>query len=435
MVVEFRVRGTMMLSRVAGISIAVFAILALSQTPAAARYKLTALHLFCQERNCTDGAVPLAPLLRDRSGTLYGTTSRGGAFNDAGTVFAMIPNGTGYDYQVVYSFCQQVSCADGADPESAVITDVDGSLYGTTRQGGANGLGVLFKLTPNGGEWGYQALYSFCANAECKDGKYPQAALSYSGQGTGAPWDKSSPLFGTASQGGKYGNGVVFELNPTGAGFAYTSIYHPRTEEFPNTTQVDSAGNVLISAILGAKRGAGSLFQLANGTWKKSNVRVFCHKQQGIVCLDGFAPFGQLLRDAQGNLFGTTISGGAGNLGVAYELSAAGRYKVLFEFCPTQICTDTGANPQAGVVMDAAGHLFGTTGSGGTAMRGLAYELSHDSGRWQESVIYDFCSERRCRDGNDPIGEMLIDESGSLIGITEAGGLKDHGVVFALTPH
>jgi uncharacterized repeat protein (TIGR03803 family) len=420
--------------QVMGLGIASLAIAGWAQTSQAGSYKFQPLHVFCQEKNCIDGAAPLAPLLRDEAGTLYGTTSQGGASNNAGTVFAMTPNGEGYDHKVVYSFCQQPSCTDGADPESAVIADVDGSLYGATRQGGAAGLGVLYKLTRNGDSWTYQVLYSFCAETNCKDGKYPQAGLSYAGRDSGAPWDKASPLFGTTSQGGKHSNGTVFALAPDGSGFQYKVIYHLRTEEFAKETQVDPDGNLMVVAGLGAKGGAGSLFQLAKDTWKKTNIHVFCHEQQGFLCLDGFSPFGQVLRDAAGNLFGTTISGGHGNLGVAYEVPATGGYKLLHEFCPTQVCTGDGSNPQAGLVMDSGGHLFGTTGSGGPLLRGVAYELSHDSGTWQESIIYEFCSQHRCQDGNDPIGEMLIDSNGNLIGITELGGRKDHGVVFELKP-
>jgi uncharacterized repeat protein (TIGR03803 family) len=417
---------TFMIGLLAAIAVAAFA------QPAAAS-ALKPLHLFCQQANCADGANPLAPLLMDQGGALYGTTSQGGHFNNGGTIFQMVPNGKGYDYAVIHDFCQQTNCADGTDPESALIADVNGNLYGVARQGGANSMGVLFKLARNGDSWTYEVLHSFCAKPNCTDGTHPATALSYTGKAPGAPWDGVSPLFGTTSQGGSHGNGTVFALTPDGGGFRYQVIYRMKTEEYASAVLVDPQGNVIVAASLGAKHGAGSLFQLAKDTWKKTNVYTFCQRQQGTVCLDGFAPYGELMRDAQGNLFGATISGGVVNLGVVYEIRATGGYRELYQFCPTLVCDD-GANPQAGVVMDAQEHLFGTTGAGGPALRGNAFELSHDTGKWVESVLYDFCSARRCRDGSDPIGDLRMDSNGNLLGITAYGGTQDHGVVFALKP-
>ena len=414
-------------------AVAALAIACLAHPCEAATYKLKPLHLFCQEANCTDGAVPLAPLLMDQSGALYGTTSQGGQFNNGGTVFQMVPNGKGYDYTVIHDFCQQANCTDGTDPESAVVEDVSGNLYGVARQGGANGMGVLFKLAHDGDSWTYTVLHSFCARPGCADGTHPATSLSYAGKASGASWDGVSPLFGTASQGGGHGNGTVFALTPNGSGFKYQVIYGMKTEEYASSVLVDPQGNVVVAASLGAKHGAGSIFQLAKDSWTKTAVYTFCHQQQGTVCLDGFAPYGELLRDAQGNFFGATISGGVVNLGVVYEIRAGGGYKELYQFCPTLVCDD-GANPQAGVVMDSGGHLFGTTSAGGPALRGNAFELSRDSGKWRESVIYDFCSARKCRDGNDPVGDLRIDGNGNLLGVTAYGGIKDHGVVFELMP-
>jgi uncharacterized repeat protein (TIGR03803 family) len=404
----------------------------LTTVAAASSYTLKPLHLFCQEADCTDGANPLAPLLMAESGALYGTASQGGHFNNGGVVFQMMPNGKGYDFAVVHEFCQQTNCADGTDPETALIADVSGNLYGVARQGGANGMGVLFRLSRTRKSWTYDVLHSFCARTNCADGTHPATALSYAGKVSGAAWDGVSPLFGTTSQGASHGNGTVFALTPEGSGFRYQVIYGMKTEEYASSVLVDPQGSVIVAAGLGAKGGGGSLFRLAKDTWKKNNIYVFCQQvEQGGVCVDGFGPIGEVLMDAAGNLFGATISGGRVNLGTAYEISAAGRYKELYQFCLSLVCDD-GANPEAGVVMDAEGHLFGTTAAGGPASRGNAYELSHDSGKWVESVIYDFCSAKRCRDGSDPIGDLRIDSSGNLIGVTAYGGIQDHGLVFVL---
>jgi uncharacterized repeat protein (TIGR03803 family) len=164
---------------------------------------LTILHAFSGGR---DGAYPEAGLLLDNLGNLYGTTFGGGA-NSEGTVFKVTPNGA---ESVIYAFCAQTKCMDGASPKSALIADQAGNLYGTTEYGGDYGNGntvggTVFRIAPNGGE---TVLYSFCqAQPECTDGSNPYA---------GVTMDKAGNLYGTTHAGGVELSGAVFKLAPGG---------------------------------------------------------------------------------------------------------------------------------------------------------------------------------------------------------------------------
>ena len=220
----------------------------------------TVLYSFCAQTNCADGANPGAALIMDEAENLYGTTPVGGA-NDRGTVFELTPGGR---ETVLYSFCAQTSCVDGSTPLAALIVDKRGNLYGTTAAGGANnlsfpgGVGTVFELMPNGTE---TLPYSFCAQTNCTDGATPTAGLIM---------DKAGNLYGTTFHGGgTSGDGTMFELTPGG------------TE------------TVLYS---------------------------FCAQTN---CADGALPQAGLIMDKAGNLYGTTVQGGANNFlgGVVFQLT------------------------------------------------------------------------------------------------------------------
>jgi uncharacterized repeat protein (TIGR03803 family) len=171
--------------------------------------KESVLYRFCAAQNCTDGAFPVAGLILDQSGNLYGTTAQGGSGSGIyGTVFELATDGT---ETVLYSFCQQNGCADGGSPYSRLAMDASGNLYGTTANGGSSQSGTVFRLAPGGAE---TVLYSFCQLGSCADGAVPTSGVVLDGAGN---------LYGTTQSGGSgsdgrncTGCGTVFKLAPNG---------------------------------------------------------------------------------------------------------------------------------------------------------------------------------------------------------------------------
>jgi uncharacterized repeat protein (TIGR03803 family) len=344
--------------------------------------KETALYNFCAQRDCTDGALPLAGLIFDQKGNLYGTTQAGGA-HGYGVVFKLTPEGK---ETVLYSFCAHTKaavCTDGASPHAGVVFDQKGNLYGTTTGGGAHGYGTVFKLTPKGRE---AVLYSFCAQNNCTDGEYPYA---------GVILDLTGNLYGTTSSGGAFercedasGCGVVFKLTPKGK---YTVLHN------------------------------------------------FCAQTN---CTDGEYPYAGVVFDQRGNLYGTTVEGGHSDIscgsygcGVVFKLTPKGKETVLYSFCAQSNCTD-GAAPYAGLVFDKEGSLYGTTAGGGLcALCGVVFKLTP---KGRETVLYSFCAQGNCNDGVIPTAGLTFDQKGNLYGTTVYGGpggyYNGSGVVFKLTP-
>jgi uncharacterized repeat protein (TIGR03803 family) len=400
-------------------------------------YTEKTLHSFCSWSNCGDGQAPNG-LLRDASGNFYATTHYGGK-NGQGVVFKLILNSDKgrYTDHVLHNFCAKTNCPDGAMPWGDLIMDVDGNLYGTASGGGGWGVGVIFKMTPEANGWKYTILHSFCHETNCTDGSAPASGLSYQGQASGAPWNGSSPLFGSAYLGGMDDNGVDYEFTTDGSSWTYQVIHTFQTSGGPNPLLVDGSGNLFGTATHGGKYGEGLLYKLAAGTWKDTVLHNFCDIT---YCIDGSTPQGKLLMDAAGNLFGTTTIGGEGSdctaregCGVVFERPSGGGYRVVYNFCSQANCTD-GTNPQAGVTMDSSGNLLGTTYNGGVnSQGGVAFELTPDG---TESVLVSFCpGGEPCSDGQAPYTPLLLDGQGDFFGATYLGGANgDYGTVFELRP-
>jgi uncharacterized repeat protein (TIGR03803 family) len=344
------------------------------------RWTQAVLYSFCAASgtSCPDGKHPGAGLIIGPTGHLYGTTIDGGAYDTGagggGTVFELTPNAarTKWRQVVLYSFCRQDGCRDGAFPLAGLVMDAAGRLYGTTFAGGARGGGTVFELVPNrtGTNWSPRVLHSFCTvgGKRCFDGKNPQAGVIV---------DAAGHLYGTTMAGGAHAFGTVFELAPDATRTRWTQV-------------------VLYS---------------------------FCAQHD---CSDGAEPVAGLIRDAGGRLHGTTRGGGLSGLGTVFELvpaAATTTESVLLSFGPD------GAGP-LGLIRDAAGHLYGTTGSGGAEGWGTAFELipNADQTAWSENVLYSFCTQDvpNCTDGARPAAGLIRDAAGHLYGTTAAGG--PHGV-------
>src|ERR1017187_5226219 len=167
---------------------------------------LTTLYSFCSQSGCTDGEGPRAGLVQATNGDFYGTTDGGGS-NHCGTVFKITPIGT---LRTLYAFCSQSGCTDGASPNAGLVQDTNGDFYGTTANGGPNGYGTVFKITPSGT---LTTLYIFCSQTNCTDGQYPVAGLVQAANGD---------LYGTTSSGWSNNGGTVFKITPSGT---LTTLY------------------------------------------------------------------------------------------------------------------------------------------------------------------------------------------------------------------
>jgi uncharacterized repeat protein (TIGR03803 family) len=363
------------------------------------KFKFIKLYTFCRRSMCNDGYNPMGALIVDTNGNLYGTASLGGA-GRKGVVFKLSPTDKGkWTQSVLYSFCHDFSCSDGSTPAAGLTyagaasgAPYDGvsPLYGTTAAGGANSEGTVFSLVLNGSQWTEAILYNFCSQggSACSDGAGPLASLAM---------DQAGNLYGTTGHGGHQeggGAGVAYELLPNGNGSWTETVLHLFCSaaqcadgEFPDGNLIwDSGGSLLGTTAAGGLScdrgpfGCGTIFKLVpNGTDSQESVLyAFCQKKD---CKDGANPVGAVVLDSGGNLFGTTTDGGGNDIdgmsiggGVVYELSGS-TFSVLHRFCSKSDCAD-GADPEAGLVIDGSGNLFGTaTMAGAFAAGGDVFEV------------------------------------------------------------
>ncbi|MGB8890139.1 MAG: choice-of-anchor tandem repeat GloVer-containing protein [Candidatus Korobacteraceae bacterium] len=370
--------------------------------------------------NGTDGANPLfAGLVRDTAGNYYGTTSAGGAY-DLGTLFELTPDGGGgWSEKVLYSFGHYT---DAAAPLASLIFDGAGNLYGTASQGGIHLLGAVFELSPSGDGWSERVLHSF---GNGTDGYYPQAGLIF---------DSAGNLYGTTYFGGIHESGTAFQLAPNGSGGWTERVLHSfdlgnGDGALPLSALIfDSAGNLYGTTDLGGLHFYGTVIELSpNGTggWNETVLHSFNFNGS-----DGAFPQGSLIFDAANNLYGTTEGGGIHSAGTAFQLTPNGggwTEKVLHSFDGTD-----GNTPQAGLAMNAAGTLFGTTYVGGVNNYGALFELTPAGGVWDDTVLHNFNFDGS--DGFYPESNLILDSAGNLYGTTSLGGTVNNGTVFEVTP-
>jgi|SRR5579863_6279683 len=346
-----------------------------------------------------DGGQPYASLVRDSAGNLYGTTAVGGASN-FGTVFKVDTAGK---ETVLYSFN---GGADGANPWAGLTWGPGGHLYGTTEAGGASGFGTVFRLSKTGKK---TVLYNFTGTAG--DGAYPFSRLI---------WDGVGNLYGSTYKGGTSGNGTVFTLAAAGKETALYSFKGGADGENPYAGVVrDSAGNLYGTTFGAFGVGYGTVFKL-NTAHKEKVLHVFTGGADG-----GYPFYGGVVRDPVGNLYGTTSFGGAHQyFGTVFKVNKAGTQTVLYSFTGGA----DGGQPNASLIRDAAGNLYGTTIGGGASGHGTVFKLDKTG---KETVLYSFAGGA---DAASPNANLLRDAAGNLYGTTVAGGASGGGTVFKLTP-
>jgi len=369
----------------------------------------TTIHDFDQS-----GFEPLAGLVVDKSGNLYGTTSTGlSAF--AGTVFEMSPNGTGWDFSTLYTFTVG---ADGGLPQGSLALDSAGNLYGTTSDVNGTG-GTVFELSPaGGGAWTYKLVHTFTDNP---DGFDPLANVILDAQGN---------LYGTTAGGGTSEFGTVFELSPNGSGGWNESIlYNFKGGSDGRNPQCglvfDATGNLYGTTEFGGSSDQGTVFQLTpngDGTWQETIL-------SSLNSHTGYHPEAGLAIDKKGNLYGTTVSNAT-----VFELSPLGdgkwTKKVIHTFQGLQ---GDGTDPQAPLTVGVNGALYGTTLSGGNQACecGTVFQLTRASnGTWTERILYNFTVQN----GDEPRGAVVFDAVGNLYGTTKYGN-NGFGSVFEISRH
>ena len=331
-------------------------------------------------------------------------------------------------------------------PAFELVADSSGTLYGLANGGGI-GYGSFYSLVPPAkGQttWTESVLYSFGGGT---DGSYPLATLTPDGQGG---------FFGSTTQGGtgpcpifygESGCGTVFQLTPPGQGqtaWTKTTLYSFQGGADGNQPVarllLDPATGVLYGVtFLGGVTGAGTVFALAppapgQTNWTESVLHTFTGGS------DGGYPFAALIEDANGVLYGTATGGGDLGYGAAFTVTppAPGQINwtenVIHSFGGWSF-SDAGS-PDAALVADSAGNLYGTAADGGTGImnNGAVYELSPPSGGgtdWTETILYSFTGGK---DGALPANDLIIDSKGAIYSTTDTAGSGKHGTVFKLEP-
>ena len=372
-----------------------------------------------------DGASPEAGLTMDRAGNLYGTAYEGGG-NNRGTVFKLAHKGSGWVFSPLYSFTGR---EDGGAPIARVVFGPDGSLYGTTEFGGRNcgsGCGTVFNLKPPPAAcrtalcaWTLTVLYRFSGFSDGANPGYGDLIFAQAGN-----------IYGTTYFGGNNAQGVVYELTPSNGSWTEKSIYlfsGSSDGAYPYSGVVfDKSGNLYGTTYAAGAHGYGTVFELtpSGSGWTENTLYGFQS------ATDGGKPFGGLVFDDSGNLYGATSSGGPGSGGTAYELTSSNgswTFDVLYGFASSAYQP----GPYGSLTFDVAGNLYGTTTKEGTHSAGSVFKMTPSNGGWTETDLYDFTGSS---DGGVPYGSVLLDANGNLYGTASQGGTNGYGVIWEITP-
>ncbi len=333
----------------------------------------TVIHSF---GNGTDGIAPNG-LMMDAAGSLYGLTESGGLYG-GGIAYELSPSqGGGWTETVLYNFSPGGGYGNGS---YSLLRDPSGNLYGTMFFGGTYDGGMVFELSPNGGgEWTETVLHSF---GNGSDGQDPES---------GVVMDAAGNLYGTTSQGGAYcgasGCGTVYEVSPSeGGGWTETVLHNFNSNDGAQpwaSLILDAAGNLYGTTADGGAYSYGTVFELSPSEgvgWTETVLHSF-----NLDGHDGWSPLATLIRDTAGNFYSTTLYGGTNLYGTVFKLSSeegGWTETVLYNFDNLS----HGGTLFGSVVMDRAGDLYGTTLVGGAYFSGLAFELTPSSIRPGPSV-------------------------------------------------
>jgi uncharacterized repeat protein (TIGR03803 family) len=391
--------------KISRISLAILAAAFLLSVQVRAVDKLTVLHSL--NPNNGDGSGPTGGLFMDQAGNLYG----GGT---SGNIFKLTPDGAGGWTYSVLSTCCPYSLG-------SFVMDQAGNLYGTTF------FGDVFEVSPSGsGSWTATTIFS---------GQLVSPIIV----------DSAGNLYGQTAGGGTNNLGFILELSPvSGGGWLMTDLHDFSGADGAGGAGaggivpgliMDSTGDIYGATLFGGANNDGVVFRLhkTSSGWHQ----VVLHSFNGA---DGVNPDAPLVMDTAGNLYGTTSAGGANGFGVVFETSrSTGTWKtrVLHTFAGLNV---DGAYPNAALLIDSLGNLYGITAAGGTSNEctvgnangcGTAFELTRQGTHWKETILHNFLSKG---DGGVP-GGVISDASGNLYGGALFGGPFDNaGTIFELTP-
>jgi uncharacterized repeat protein (TIGR03803 family) len=354
-----------------------------------------------------DGYRPNAGLIQGTDGNLYGTTTSGGT-NNYGTVFKIRTGGAALT--TLHNFCSLSGCTDGYYPYAALVQATNGNLYGTTNSGGTNGGGTIFMIAAHSDRM--TTVYNFCSQTGCADGEVPTAGLIQAANGD---------LYGTTSSGGADGDGTVFQLSLSGA-LTTIASFDGTDGASPNELVQASDGYLYGTTSSGGAFGYGTVFKISTGG-ALTLLYSFC-SQETKACLDGSAPNGPLVEASDGDLYGTTLHGGAHGGGTIFRITP-GTLTTLYSFCSQTGCTD-GKWPCAGLIQATDGNLYGTTNSGEDYTYGTIFKITPDG---TLTTLVTFGGT----DGGGPLAAPVQDTNGDFYGTTWGGGSGFSGTVFNLS--
>lgn len=377
------------------------------------------LHSFAGGAN--DGWNPYASLTPDGAGNLYGTTSGGGPSN-GGTVFRLRTDGTGF--QLLHSFAGGAD--DGKGPHASLLLDDSGTLYGTTTVGGQprvglpigdfyDGSGTVFRIKTDG--TGFQLLHAFTVDltgvVPPSDGEFPSGSLTSDGSGN---------LYGMTMSGGSSSGGTVFKVGKNGSGFQVLHSFAGSEGWHPVASLVlDRSGNLYGMTAGGGAGSQATIFKVKTDATGYQVLRTF------VDALDGVGPSGSLILSGSETLYGTMAYGGSSNSGTAFSVNTDGTlFQVLHAFAGF---ASDGGRPWASVIPDGSGYLYGTTISGGSSYGGTVFRIRSDGSGFQ--FLHAFVGG--ANDGSGPEAPLVLDRAGNLYGTTSGGGPSNRGTVFRVS--
>jgi len=357
--------------------------------------------------NFSNGSNPSTPngaaLLQGPDGNFYGTTGGGGVNNGGcGTVYQLTPAGVA---TTLHSFNYSV---DGCDPTSGLILGSDGFLYGTTHF-------TIFKISLSGT---FTLLYTMSSGGPNLINALVQAS--------------DGNFYGTSSEGGTSQQGTVFRMTPSGALTVLLNFPNPQIGGAPKGPLIQASdGNLYGTTSTGGSASQGTVFKMTLGG-TASVLYNFCATSKNGSCPDGAKPWNGVLQAKDGNLYGTTQTGGSGTesgQGTIFKLTLGGALTTLYSFCPTTACPD-GNTPQGALIQGQDGNFYGVTSSDGMFNQaGTVFQLTPSG---QLTTLHEFCSQTECADGSNPAGALLQASNGLLYGATGSDGPNSFGTVFSL---